>query len=151
MSRLTASPFHKPSPYDFPRPVHPLSPPETDSEAASLYTPGASSSRPMMLGVVEPDLTPSQQANQESPSARFKRVSTLAYNHNSAIRETRERSIQRNSKSLVVVVPPEGITQQHGQLGHTLSSGPRAKLAQGILMPLFPTVSAMNCSAVTLN
>lgn len=148
MSRLTASPFHKPSPYDLPRPVHPLSPPETDSEAASLYTPGTSNARPMMLGVVEPDVASSQHSNQESPSARFKRVSTLAYNHNSAVRETRERSIQRNSKSLVVVIPPEGITQQHGQLGHTLSSGPRSKLAQGILMPLFPTVSPMIYSII---
>lgn len=135
MSRLTASPFHKPSPYDLPRPVHPLSPPETDSEA-----PGTFNSRPMILGAVESDFTSSQLPNQESPSAKFKRVSTLAY-HNSAIRETRDRSIQRNFKSLVVVTPPEGITQQHGQLGHTLSSGPQAKVAQGILMPLFPTVS----------
>lgn len=150
MSRLTASPFHKPSPYNFPRPVHPLSPPETDSEAASLCTPGTSNSRPIMLGVVESGLT-SSQPNQESLSARFKRVSTLAYRHNSAIRETRDRSIQRNSKFLVVVIPPEGITQQHGQLGHTLSFGPRAKLAQGILMPLFPTVSHMTFSAVKLN
>ena len=141
MSRLTASPFHKPSPYQFPRPVHPLSPPDTDSELGAPMQPASvAGSNSVMFGVdfVEqaPQLLP-QLA--ESPAARFKRVSTLAYNK-SGLREPQERSMP-TSKSLVVIVPPESFSQEHGQLGHTLSSGPRNRLSHGILMPLFSTVS----------
>jgi hypothetical protein len=60
--------------------------------------------------------------------------------HNSGLRESRERTVQRSSRSFVVVLPPPSLPQDHGHLGHTLSSGPRHRLSQGLLMPLFPTV-----------
>jgi hypothetical protein len=146
MSHLTTPPFHKPSPREFPRTVHPLSPPETDSELGQpLQHTSVSGSNPVMFGV-EFDQTASQlPAQTEPPTARFKRVSTLAY-HNSGLRESRERSSQRGSKSLVVVIPPAYFSFGHGQLGHTLSSGPRSRLSHGSLMPLFPTVRSI-CSS----
>jgi hypothetical protein len=142
MSRLTASPFHKPSPFEFPRPVHPISPPDTESDlGAPLQPTSVSTSNPVMFGV-EFEQTASQLPAHaaESPAARFKRVSTLAY-HNSGLREPRERLAHKTSKSLVVIIPPESFSREHGQLGHTLTSGPRNRLSHGILMPLFPTVS----------
>lgn len=78
-------------------------------------------------------------ASPEGAGARFRRVSSLAY-HSSGLRESRERSVQRNYKSFVVIIPPPSFLQEHGQLGHTLSLGPRHRLSQGMLMPLFPTV-----------
>lgn len=139
MSRLTASPFHKPSPFEFPHPVHPISPPDTDSEVGAPVLPSVLGSNQAMLGVEFDQATTLSAGQSETPTARFKRVSTLAY-HNSGHRESRERSTQRSSKSLVVVIPPGSFSQQHGQLGHTLSSGPQSRLSNGILMPLFPTV-----------
>jgi hypothetical protein len=37
-------------------------------------------------------------------------------------------------------LPPPSLPHDHGHLGHTLSTGPRHRLSQGLLMPLFPTV-----------
>jgi hypothetical protein len=150
MSRLTASPFHKPSPYQFPRPVHPLSPPDTDSEVAAPLQPTSISGSNPVFGVeFDPTVSP-LPPHSDSPAARPKRVSTLAY-HNSGLLEPRERSTTSTSKSLVVIIPPESFSHGHGQLGHTLASGPRNRLSQGLLMPLFPTVSPIhssNCVAV---
>lgn len=139
MSRLTASPFHKPSPFEFPR--APLSPPETMSDHLGSAHPATIS----VLGVmpVEPshmDSEPTYHSpTPESAGARFRRVSSLAY-HSSGLRENRERGVQRSSKFFVVVIPPPALLQEHGQLGHTLSLGPRHRLSQGMLLPLFPTV-----------
>lgn len=142
MSRLTASPFHKPSPYQFPRPVHPLSPPDTDSEiGAPLQPTSIPESNPVEFDPTVPPLPP----HSDSPSARPKRVSTLVY-HNSGLLEPRERSTTSTSKSLLVIIPPESFSRGHGQLGHTLASGPRNRLSQGLLMPLFPTVSSIHSS-----
>ncbi|KAK7470608.1 hypothetical protein VKT23_002032 [Stygiomarasmius scandens] len=138
MSRLTSSPFHKPSPFQFPR--VPLSPPETNTEqippsslSATVSVAGGIDGLPH----VESDVQRSQ--NSESPGARFRRVSSLAY-HSSGLREPRERGVQRNYRYFVVVVPPPSFVQDHGQLGHTLSLGPQHRLSQGLLMPLFPTM-----------
>lgn len=140
MQHLTASPFHKPSPYEFPRAVHPLSPPDTDSEIGAPVQPTpVSGSNPVMFGVEFDQTTSQPPTPADPPAARFKRVSTLAY-HTSGLREPRERSSQRSSKSLIVVIPPASFSREHGQLGHTLSSGPPSRLTNGILMPLFPTV-----------
>ncbi|KAJ3937223.1 MAG: hypothetical protein NXY57DRAFT_929947 [Lentinula lateritia] len=139
MSRLTASPFHKPSPFEFPR--APLSPPETMSDHLGSAHPATIS----VLGVmpVEPshmDSEPTYHSpTPESAGARFRRVSSLAY-HSSGLRENRERGVQRSSKFFVVVIPPPALLQEHGQLGHTLSLGPRHRLSQGMLLPLFPTM-----------
>lgn len=121
MSRLTASPFHKPSPFSFPR--APLSPPDTALEANSISVTGQ-------------DRIDSEIPATESPAARFRRASSLAYRSAGVDRDR----FSRNYKSFIVVIPPATILQEHGQLGHTLSLGPRHRLPQGLLMPLFPTV-----------
>src|ERR1700685_106182 len=106
MSRLTASPFHKPPPFKFPRPLHPLSPPDTDSDPGAPMQPTSiSGSNSMILGAEFDQTAPQLPAQAESPAARFKRVSTLTY-HNSGLREPRERSTSKTSKSLVVIIPP---------------------------------------------
>ncbi|KAJ3815505.1 hypothetical protein F5876DRAFT_72009 [Lentinula aff. lateritia] len=96
-----------------------------------------------VLGAIEPshmDPEPTYHSpTPETAGARFRRVSSLAY-HSSGLRETRERGLQRNSKFFVVVIPPPALLQEHGQLGHTLSLGPRHRLSQGMLLPLFPTM-----------
>ncbi|KAJ3778850.1 hypothetical protein FB446DRAFT_346322 [Lentinula raphanica] len=136
MSRFTASPFHKPSPFEFPR--EPVSPPETMSEHMGSAHPTNIS----VLGAMpaEPHNVDSEPAfhspSPEPAGARFRRVSSLAY-HSSGLRE---RAVQRSSKFFVVVIPPPALLQEHGQLGHTLSLGPRHRLSQGMLLPLFPTM-----------
>ncbi|KAJ3908498.1 hypothetical protein F5879DRAFT_328599 [Lentinula edodes] len=139
MSRLTASPFHKPSPFEFPR--APLSPPETMSDhlgsahPATISVLGAMPAEPSHM-----DSEPTYHSpTPETAGARFRRVSSLAY-HSSGLRENRERGVQRSSKFFVVVIPPPALLQEHGQLGHTLSLGPRHRLSQGMLLPLFPTM-----------
>ncbi|KAJ7129633.1 hypothetical protein C8R44DRAFT_83469 [Mycena epipterygia] len=134
MSHLTASPFHKPSPFEFP---------QRNVEAA--YTPPAQLPTPASIAG-GPDLHSAEYF--ESPaasvipdaSARFRRVTSSIVYHNSGLRESRERTVQRSSRSFVVVLPPPSLPQDHGHLGHTLSSGPRHRLSQGLLMPLFPTM-----------
>jgi len=73
-----------------------------------------------------------------SVSVPFRRVSTLAYN-SSPLRDPRDRPSGR-PRWLIVVIPPASLVQDHGPLGHTLTSGPTQRLSQGILMPLQPTV-----------
>lgn len=161
MSRLTASPFHRPSPFEFPRAVQsasqpaaqPISPPETNDDFVGPAHLTSSMSAPMPALSVSPAVHGGeldrdfQLSGADSASGRFRtRVSTLAY-HSTGILESRERTVQRNSKSFIIVLPPSTFLQDHGQLGHTLSSGPRHRLSQGILMPLFPTVWCI----VTLN
>ncbi|ESK96032.1 salivary gland secretion 1 [Moniliophthora roreri MCA 2997] len=143
MSRLTASPFHKPSPFEFPRGV-PLSPPETNSEQVGPYTlPSTSAS---VAGGMETHTAESDYLQYsphhpglESASVRLRRGPSLLY-HSSGLRESKERTVQRSSRSFIIVIPPSILLQEHGQLGHTLSLGPRHRLAQGMLMPLFPTM-----------
>ncbi|KAG5649033.1 hypothetical protein DXG03_000382 [Asterophora parasitica] len=148
MSRLTGSPFHKPSPFEFPR--APLSPPDTNVEIIgpvqmhSAHSHIQQHSANSVLGGFDPrtaDAEPSPAhgtLTPDSAGARFRKMSSIAY-HSSGLRESRERTPQRGSKAFVVVIPPASFTQEHGQLGNTLSSGPRHRLSQGMLMPLFPT------------
>ncbi|KAF8505747.1 hypothetical protein F5888DRAFT_1603530 [Russula emetica] len=76
---------------------------------------------------------------QPSVSVPFRRVSTLAY-HSSPLRDPRDKPSVRQSRWLIVVIPPASLVQDHGPLGHTLTSGPTQRLSQGILMPLQPTM-----------
>ena len=69
-----------------------------------------------------------------------RRTFTLSY-QNSGAQDFRDRSHSRTHRNLVVVFPPPDFPVQHGQLGNVLSTGPRHRLSQGILMPLFPSVS----------
>lgn len=105
---------------------------------------------PSGLGIeLEPPVAPTLQRStsagllpQETLASRGSRKgSSLAY-VNMGIRDTRERPNPPRSKWLVVVIPPAALSQDHGALGHTLTQGPRARLSQGILMPLFPTVNS---------
>ncbi len=133
MSRLTASPFVKPSPLDFAR--RPLTPPETtvNEHAHSISVAGVPEQpRPS-------DVESVASALAQDPGARFRRVSSLAY-HSTGLRDARERSTQKSFKSFIIVTPPPSFLNEYGQLGHTLSSGPSHRLSQGLLMPLFPTV-----------
>ncbi|KAH9077205.1 hypothetical protein EDB83DRAFT_2671856 [Lactarius deliciosus] len=88
-----------------------------------------------------PGVADSDMNSHPSASAPFRRVSTLAY-HNSPFRlgEPRERTTTRQSRLLIVVIPPAWLVQEHGPIGHTLASGPPQRLAQGVLMPLLPTM-----------
>ncbi|KAJ3739372.1 hypothetical protein DFH05DRAFT_1426951 [Lentinula detonsa] len=139
MSRLTASLFHKPSPFEFPR--APLSPPETMSDhLGSAHPTTISVVGAMPVESSHVDAEPAFHSPSPEPAAaRFRRVSSLAY-HSSGLRENRERAVQRSSKFFVVVIPPPALLQEHGQLGHTLSLGPKHRLSQGMLLPLFPTM-----------
>jgi hypothetical protein len=149
MSHLTASILNRPLAYNHngafefpvPRPVHPLSPPDTEEDFAIGSQPKVSMPipRPSGLGLeVEPPMQQHQAPTvQDTPGSRFRKISYLAA---SGARDGRERPAPPRSKWLVVVIPPASIAQQHGQLGHTLSHGPSSRLSNGVLMPLFPTV-----------
>jgi len=81
---------------------------------------------------------PSFAALSEAPTRMPSRATTsvLGYNQSGV-----ERSRQRTSRWLVLVLPPSFIAQSQGALGHTLSSGPSTRLSQGLLLPLYPTVN----------
>ncbi|KAJ6485053.1 hypothetical protein C8R47DRAFT_546123 [Mycena vitilis] len=135
MSHLTASPFHKPSPFEFPR----RSAPAETPQASQLPTPSTTS----IIGGQDPhaaEYFETPTASVTDPASRFRRVASSIVYHNSGLRESRERTVQRSSRSFVVVLPPPSLPQDHGHLGHTLSSGPRHRLSHGLLMPLFPTM-----------
>jgi hypothetical protein len=133
MAHLTASPWHKPSPYEFARTAIPLNSPEADSDVGIPKRPDSLKGEHSSAEFVYPSLGP------ETPASRLRRVSTLAYHH-SDIEEAREKPLRKNSTTLVVVIPPPAFSQERGQLGHSMSLGPRGRVSQGILMPLFPTV-----------
>ena len=75
----------------------------------------------------------------ENNSSRVRRVSTLPYNNIN--RDSLDLSRQKPSRWLVLVLPPALLIQESRNLGQTLASGPKNRLSQGILMPLFPTVN----------
>ncbi|KAH8999138.1 hypothetical protein EDB92DRAFT_2005970 [Lactarius akahatsu] len=117
-----------------PNPNQLPTPPETDTDflAGSHHATDLTNAP----GVADSDVN-----SHPSASAPFRRVSTLAY-HNSPFRlgEPRERTTTRQSRWLIVAIPPAWLVQEHGPIGHTLASGPPQRLAQGVLMPLLPTM-----------
>ena len=138
MSHLLHNPYNKPSPFDLPRAVQPLTPPDTDSEFVGQPFRSAPVNG---TDALDSDPLAPQASAVETSTPFFRRQPSVAYIH-SGPRDFRERSLQRSSiKWLVVVVPPASFSREHGHLGHTLSSGSPNRLSQGILMPLFPTVS----------
>ncbi len=137
-----AGSHHHPKPYlfDLPRPVHPLTPPDTDYE-----TPSNQALPTQNLNGLEAELLPPHLSTLDSPyatpySTLHRKKPSVTY-VNSGLRESRERVVQRGLKWLVVVIPPVSFSREHGHLGHTLSSGPSRRLSNGILLPLYPTVS----------
>ncbi|CAL1700668.1 unnamed protein product [Somion occarium] len=130
----------KSSLFEGPRFGQPLTPPDTDVDYSNhLHASGQTS---MGLGIdVDPPPSHISPSATEVPLNHQPRKPSVAY-INSGLRESRERTIHRGLKWLVVVVPPPSFAQEHGHLGHTLSTGPTHRLSQGILMPLFPTMSS---------
>ncbi|OSD04256.1 hypothetical protein PYCCODRAFT_1387140 [Trametes coccinea BRFM310] len=144
MSHLTApmpTGHNAPKPYlfDLPRPAHPLTPPDTEYETLSHQAQPAQN----MAGLeTEPFLPPQAPSVIDSPYSTLHRKRPSVTYLNSGLRESRERTVQRGLKWLVVVLPPVSFTREHGHLGHTLSSGPTRRLSSGILMPLYPTLNS---------
>ena len=124
LSKLTASSFHRSSPFEFPR--APPSPPETNSD-------------PISAGIGN---LPSAGAIHDygSPDSAhpLRKSSSIPY-HNSGFRESKDRPSQRTSKPLIIVIPPSTLIHEHGQ-GQTASNGPYHRLSHGVVMPLFPSV-----------
>lgn len=122
---------------NFSRPSQLPTPPETDTDflAGGHYMVDLMNAPGGHVHGADPDL------NTHHPFAGvpIRRVSTLAY-HNSPLRDPRERPNPRQSRWLIIVIPPASLVQDHGPLGHTLTSGPSQRLSQGIMMPLQSTV-----------
>ncbi|KAH9965957.1 hypothetical protein BC827DRAFT_1374293 [Russula dissimulans] len=123
---------------NFTRPSQLPTPPETDTDflASGLHSMDFMNAPSIHVGHGELDMNPHPSVGAGAP---FRRVSTLAY-HSSPLRDPRERSNVRQSRWLIVVIPPTSLVQDHGPLGHTLTSGPSQRLSQGTLMPLQPTM-----------
>lgn len=113
----------------------PLSPPETDLESYHAQMPAAS----LIAGAELDQLAHSTSTLHERSKIQYRKTSALAY-QSSAVRDIRDRGLSRSSKNLIVVLPPPEFPLDHGHLGNVLSTGPRHRLSQGILMPLCSTV-----------
>lgn len=119
----------------------PLSPPETNVTLGPAHE-RPQPYRPLAHG------PGSVSGIHDSPSVAgptLRRQPSIFYNNSPGYNrvESRERASSAASKLLVIVIPPESVTQEHGTLGHTLSCGPSHRLPQGIVMPLFPNVRAL--------
>ncbi|PPQ98555.1 hypothetical protein CVT24_004046 [Panaeolus cyanescens] len=138
MSRLTSSPFHKPSPFQFPH-VLP-SPPETQAESITM-TPALPPS--VAAGVHDHGINEFTLGTSFTPdqSSRIRRSSSIAYN-TSSLREPKERPIQRPSKPLVIIIPPPGLIPAYAQTSSAFSMGPPSRMLQGTIMPLLPSMFA---------
>ena len=119
---------------NFSHPSQLPTPPDTDADILVGAHHPIDLMNPSGLHVVDQDTNP-----PPSVGTPARRVSTLAY-HSSPLRDPRERPNGRQSRWLIVIIPPASLVEDHGPLGHTLASGPTQRLSQGILMPLQPTV-----------
>ncbi|OCH94100.1 hypothetical protein OBBRIDRAFT_789627 [Obba rivulosa] len=119
-----------------PHALHPLTPPDTDDEYSRAHP------RPThQVNTSDQDTSVHLSANAaETLNPFHRKVSSMNY-INSGPKEARERVIQRSLHWLVVVFPPHSFVREHGPFGHTLSSGAPHRISNGILMPLFPTMS----------
>jgi len=146
MSRFTST-YHinRPSAQQFadrhafaaPANLNTVSPPYTDdltfaANAPNIPHPFGYSHEPSFSGL------PSFAALSETPTRMPNRITTSVLGYNQS---NRERSRQRTSRWLVLVLPPSLVTQSQGAFGNTLSSGPISRLSQGFLLPLYPTVN----------
>ncbi|KAL5507850.1 hypothetical protein ACEPAH_5468 [Sanghuangporus vaninii] len=160
MSRFTRPPFHKPSPFDIPRPVnlHPPSPPETEITADSVPLPpmsivsrdlhaytdiGASSSftrvdTPEMYHHSTAGLESQTQASTPNMNGRFRRPSNLSYLHPGSLRNDLRAAPRSATRWLVMVIPPHTVAREHGN-GTFLNAS--LHTPQGVLLPLLPSLS----------
>ncbi|KAI9508920.1 hypothetical protein F5148DRAFT_1191453 [Russula earlei] len=120
---------------NFGRPSQLPTPPETDTD----FLVNAHHTIDFVNGSSAHIGDPDMMNPHPSMGAPLRRVSTLSY-HSSPLRDPRERANVRQSRWLIIVIPPMSLVQDHGPLGHTLSSGPSQRLSQGVLMPLQPTM-----------
>jgi len=124
MSRLTAPPFARYTPL-----IHnPLPPSPPDTLADTL------ASGPTMPAHMPID-APVDDTAAELGTPRKKRTPSVTYNTQG--QREKERPVSRNAKSLMIIVPPSNLLQDHPQL----ASGPFNRMLQGVVMPLFPSVS----------
>lgn len=137
MSHFASHPYHTMPTIHSSRNNHPLplSPPETDQESLPVQLPPAS----LVAGAELEQLGHPALSFPERSKFQSRRTSSLSY-QNSGVRDNRDRTPSRASKSLIVVLPPPDFPVDHGQLGTVLSMGPHHRLSQGMLMPLFPTM-----------
>jgi len=140
MAHFTGHPYHTMPAVRPPRNSHslPLSPPETDRESFHVQ---AQVPAPSLVAGAELDqwVHPTSVLPERS-KIQYRKPSSLVYQH-SGVRDNHDR---RGSRNLIVVLPPPDFP--HDQLGNVLPIGPRHRLSQGILMPLFPTVcSSLLC------
>ncbi|CAA7259799.1 unnamed protein product [Cyclocybe aegerita] len=141
MSRLTASLFHKPSPFVFPPIQAPPSPPETHSDTITLGP--QTGPPPHPFGSQDYIINEASLAtgSPDTSGSRFKRGSSLPY-HSSGVRDNKERGTPRSAKALVIIIPPSPLVQDYSRLGHASHVGASNRLSQGVVMPLFPTLFA---------
>ncbi|KAI0004991.1 hypothetical protein BJV74DRAFT_317557 [Russula compacta] len=119
----------------FSRPSQQLpTPPETDTDLLVGGHHAIDLMNASGIHAADPDVHPHPFVGAPS-----RRISTLAY-HNSPLRDPRERPNLRQSRWLIIVIPPTSLVEDHGPLGQTLTSGPAQRLSQGIVMPLQPTM-----------
>ncbi|EMD40728.1 hypothetical protein CERSUDRAFT_111307 [Gelatoporia subvermispora B] len=121
---------------DPPRTIQPLTPPDTDDEHTRVL------SRPThQVNTSDQDASTHLSANAAETPLPFHRKGSPMNYVSSGPKEARERVVQRSLHWLVVVFPPTSFVREHGPFGHTLSTGSPHRMTNGILMPLFPTMS----------
>ncbi|KIK98045.1 hypothetical protein PAXRUDRAFT_31440 [Paxillus rubicundulus Ve08.2h10] len=132
MASFASHPYHTMSAVHSFGHVPPLSPPETDQylthaphRASSFIGAGAELDRNLRATPDRLRLHP--------------RRTTVPY-QNSSARDLHDRNHARGPRHLVVVIPPHNFPLDRGQLGNVLSMGPRHRLSQGILIPLFASM-----------
>ncbi|CAG8563849.1 13340_t:CDS:2, partial [Acaulospora colombiana] len=114
------------------RPRAPISPPETEKSAQTLFTMDRTTAldpRQHTLDYQEP----------EEPGFKYppRRGSSIHYNQNTGI----GRQPPRTTRWLLVVLPPSSLSNEPS-MGPTLAMGAPGRFNNGILMPLFPTMYA---------
>ncbi|KAF8558750.1 hypothetical protein OG21DRAFT_1481073 [Imleria badia] len=116
----------------------PLSPPDTDRDSSHMHPLSSSVNPTADFGM---NSASGHLLGAAPGRTRFqpRRTSTLSY-QNSGRRDLHDRSYSRSPRNLVVVIPPPDLPLNQEQLGNVLAMGPRHRLSQGILMPLFPSM-----------
>lgn len=146
MSRITRAPFYKPSLYDFPKPTHPLSPPDTEVESLppmNLVSREPSSTDLSMSSYTKVDPNDSYTGlpvDASTPTSRFRRPSSLAYVHSGPSRDVRQAP-RSATRYLIVVVPPPAVSREYTSATF-LSHTSRSLESSGVLIPLLPSVSS---------
>ena len=140
MAHLLHNPFQKP--FEFPRSGPLLTPPDTEAEQQLQHQ---TVPLPTTNGLgIELEHTHPHRSTSVTEVPISRRLQYIQSNP----REARERTVHRSVRWLVVDTPPLSFSQEHGNLGHTLSVGAPGRLSQGLLMPLLQTVCSQNASCL---